>query len=630
MPEKAKNREHVAIESPNLVDEQAERLRELFPQAFSEGKVDFEKLRAALGDLADERPERYSFTWAGKRDAIRLLQTPSRATLVPCPQQSVNWDTTRHVFIEGENLEVLKLLYKSYAGRVKMIYIDPPYNTGNDFIYPDNFADPLDNYLRVTGQKADNGDLLTSNPETAGRYHSAWLSMMYPRLFLARQLLREDGIILVSIDDHEVHDLRMLMNEVFGHENFVACVVWQHSVQAKGYLGKFSLHHNYLLVYQRSEAFALQALKRREEHNKNYSNRDDDPKGPWRPGDVRNALYRPNLIFDIETPSGKVIRPPKNGWRWSRDTIQRKITSGEIVFSQDESRIIRKIYLADVQGRAPESVWFGKEVGTTREANDELKQLFSGESPYDTPKPTRLVRRMLEISTDGDCDHIVIDFFAGSCTTGHAVLAQNRHDGGSRRFVAVQVPEAIDESTPAGNVAARLGLATVADVGMERVRRAIAKLDTDSQGRLDFEDRAKPEDLGFRVYKLDKSNYRNWTGAEDNDPANLVKQMELFKNPLLPGWEPISVIHELAIKEGYDLSCRVEELPNETVETNVVHRVTDDDRGQSFLICLDDKLDPATPKALDLKKDDLLVCRDVALTDELAANLALQCRLKTI
>ncbi len=252
----------VAKTTPSLTDDQLAALQALMPQVFSEGKIDFERLRAALGDLADDRPERYSFSWAGKRDAIRMLQAPSRATLIPARDESLDFDATQNLFIEGDNLEVLKLLYKPYFGRVKMIYIDPPYNTGNDFVYPDNFADPLDAYLRLTGQKDSAGNLLTSNPETGGRYHSAWLSMMYPRLFMARQLLREDGVIFVSIDDHEVHNLRLLMNEIFGEENFVASIVWQKKYAASSDDQGIASMHDYILGYSRSNDYERGLLPR--------------------------------------------------------------------------------------------------------------------------------------------------------------------------------------------------------------------------------------------------------------------------------------------------------------------------------------------------------------------------------
>lgn len=297
-------KEAVATESVDVVAERTVALRELVPEAFGEGRLDLRSLAAALGESADESPERYSFTWAGKRDAIRLLQTPSRATLVPAPDESVNFDATENLFIEGDNLEVLKLLYKPYAGRVKMIYIDPPYNTGNDFIYPDNFADPLDTYLKLTGQKDGNGNLLTSNPETNGRYHSAWLSMMYPRLFVGRQLLSDDGFIFVSIDDHEVHNLRMLMNEVFGEENFVAEIVVQSNKRGQTYK-EIAKSHEYLLLYMRSGDPSLNELQK-DEGSLPY----EDSRGPYDLWELRNRNpkfgrhNRPNLYFPIYVAPG--------------------------------------------------------------------------------------------------------------------------------------------------------------------------------------------------------------------------------------------------------------------------------------------------------------------------------------
>jgi adenine-specific DNA-methyltransferase len=377
--------ERVADASPDFKAELLARLRDAAPEAFAEGKLDLDKLKSLVGDAAETSPERYSFSWAGKRDAIAMLQAPTRATLAPNRTASIDFDDAQHVFIEGENLEVLKVLYRSYFGRVKLIYIDPPYNTGNDFVYPDNFADPLDHYLRITGQKNGNGDYLSSQTERNGRFHSSWLSMMYPRLSLARQLLREDGVLFVTIDDTEITDLTLLLDQIFGEENKIGSIVWQHSVQPKGYIGRVSLQHNYILVYRKSDEFEIGSLSRTEEHNKNYSNPDKDPNGDWRAGDVRNALYRRNLIFPIQTPSGKTINPPKNGWRWSKQTIQKKIDSGEIIFSADETRIIRKIYLKNLEGRSPESIWFAKDVGSTREAVSELKGLFGGDTPFDTP-----------------------------------------------------------------------------------------------------------------------------------------------------------------------------------------------------------------------------------------------------
>ena len=316
-----------------------------------------------------------------------------------------------NLLIEGDNYHSLAVLNFTHREAVDLIYIDPPYNTGNnDFIYNDKFVDKEDSFR-----------------------HSKWLSFMEKRLKLARFLLKDTGAIFISIDDHEQAPLKMLCDEIFGEENFVATIIWQHSVQPKGYTDTFSVHHNYILCYQKSDQFELNALDRTEEHNKNYSNPDNDPRGFWRSGDVRNALYRPNLIYEIKTPSEKIIKPPENGWRWSKETIFEKIKSGEIIFSKDETRIVRKIYLDTLEGRAAETIWFGKDVGTTREAAQELKDFFNGDITFDTPKPSRLIKQIVKLSKNHNA--VVLDFFAGSGTTGQAVLDLNKEDGGKRNFI---------------------------------------------------------------------------------------------------------------------------------------------------------------------------------------------------
>jgi len=614
----------VERQSVDLVKENVARLKELVPEAISEGKVDFAKLKATLGEIVDDKPERYSFTWAGKRDAIRLLQVPSRATLKPCPEESANWETTKNLFIEGENLEVLKLLYKSYAGRVKMIYIDPPYNTGNDFVYPDDFADPLGSYLTMTGQKDAEGNLLTSNPETSGRYHSAWLSMMYPRLFVARQLLREDGAIFVSIDDHEVFDLRLLMNEVFGEENFVATVIWHKMDSPKNTAKHFSEDHDYVVVYARNaEMWRPDLLERSEGMLARYKNPDNDPRGPWLLSDLAARNFYAAGRYSITTPSGKVIPGPPAGsyWRVSKERFTELQQDNRIWWGMSgDNRPGIKRFLSEVkEGVVPQTYWSWKDVGSTRNAKQELSHLMkasAGEDLFITPKPVRLLHRILDIASDADS--IVLDFFAGSASTAHAILELNRQQCTNRQFVLVQLPE------PTG----RTDYPTIAEMGKERIRRVIEKLQDGSKGKLDLKDRETPEDLGFKVFKLTESNYREWKGVEDKDGQKYTDEMALFTDPLLPGWKPEDVIWEVALKEGYSLSSTVEALP--TVKSNQVFRVTDPDREQSFYVCLDDKLDDATAKTLMLGKEDLFVCRDAALTDEQAANLALQCKLKTI
>ncbi len=549
----------------NIVEENIQRLRELFPDAFTESsvegeprfKVDFDALREILGDYAEDAQERYRFTWNGKARARRIAQTPSTGTLRPCPEESVNWDSTQNLFIEGDNLEVLKLLQKSYHKRIKMIYIDPPYNTGKEFIYPDKFQDNLDTYLRYTGQIDTDGFKLSANAETSGRYHTNWLNMMLPRLRLARNLLRDDGVLFVSIDDIEVANLRKLCDEVFGEENLVAHIIWQHSVQPKGYTDIYSVHHNHILEYRRSEAYEIRALPRTEQDNKNYSNPDNDPRGDWRSGDVRNALLRPNLIYDIKTPSGKVISPPENGWRWSKETLQKKISDGEIFFSRDETRIIRKIYLADQDGRAPETIWFGKDVGVTRKGASELKELFDGKAPFDTVKPTPLIRRMMHVA-GVQANDLCLDFFAGSCSTAHAVASE-----GQGRFIVVQLPEQVDDNLPHGKAARELGLTNIAEIGKERIRRVIKKIEaeqaqksTDAEGRLPGTSEAVPElDLGFKVFKLDASNIKPWDADFDNLDQALFNSVENIK----PDRSEMDVLYELLLKIGLDLAVPIEE-----------------------------------------------------------------------
>jgi adenine-specific DNA-methyltransferase len=355
-------------------------------------------------------------------------------------EQCVGATPWRNLIIEGDNYDALRYLRMTFAGQVKCIFIDPPYNTGNrDFIYNDHFVNSEDSWR-----------------------HSTWCEFIYQRLVLAKELLREDGVIFVSIDDNEIFPMGLLMRRVFGENNFIANFIWQHSVQPKGYGGKVSVHHNYILAFSRSAAFVLKDNPRKEEHNVSYANPDNDPKGLWRSGDVRNALYRPNLIYDLATPSGKIIKPPPKGWRWSKDTMAEKIRTGEVVFRADETKILRKIYLDNQGGRPVESLWFGDDVGTTREASQELKNIFEGESPFGTPKPTRLIKRIIQICCDPS--DLVLDFFGGSGTTAQAVLEQNKEDGGNRRFILVSNSEATAEE-PEKNICR--------DICAERVRRVI-------------------------------------------------------------------------------------------------------------------------------------------------------------
>jgi len=626
--------EAVATTSADFLAEQIGRLKELFPEAFTEGKVDWDKLRATLGDLVDDGPERYTFTWAGKRDAIRLLQTPTRATLVPCREESVSFDQTQHLFIEGDNLEVLKLLYKPYFGRVKMIYIDPPYNTGNDFIYPDNYADPLATYLQLTGQQDAEGNLLTSNPETSGRYHSAWLSMMYPRLFLARQLLREDGVIFVSIDDHEVHNLRLVMNEVFGEENSIAQLVWKKKYTGGKHTHYFVDMHEYILCYAKAKALLPEILMDRPDSEKTKFVHEDEhvsSRGRYYVRPLKsNLAARPTLVYPIEMPDGTAITTQ---WIVSEPTFRQLLTEERIEFRRKRSgeyQVHKKYYETDGEGKVkvPSLI----ENISNIDAKQELKEIFDisegRENVLYTVKPTQLIKHIADPFL-GPKD-IALDFFAGSCTTAQAVLEVNREDGGNRQFIMVQLPEPADEDSPARNA----GYETIADIGKERIRRVIAQMQREREGQLPLETRETPEDLGFKVFKLAPSNYQLWRGVGEDTPDAYAEQMEHFTDPLVDGWTAENVIYEVALKEGYGLNCRIEPisppLTSGVGARATVYRVTDPDKEQSFTICLDNAIGLENLSALNLEKDDLFICRDVALDDEAAANLALQCRLKTI
>jgi len=616
--------ESVEKASPDLVADRTEQLRQLFPEVFSEGRVDFDKLKVALGEGIDTQSERYTFAWAGKRDAIRTLQTPSRATLIPFPKESINFEDAQNLFIEGENLEVLKLLYKSYYRQVKMIYIDPPYNTGNDFIYPDDYAFPLDAYLKLTGQVDDNGTVLTSKLDKSGRFHSAWLSMMYPRLFLARQLLQDDGVIFVSIDDNEVHNLRMLLNEIFGEENFVANIIWEKKYSPQNDARWFSDTHDHILVYARNkETWRPLLLPRTEAANARYVNLDNDPRGPWKSSDFSVKSYSAKYDYPIQTPSGRIVHPPESRcWSVSKEQFERLVADKRIWFGPNGNNMPSiKRFLSEVQeGMVAKTLWHREEVGDNQEAKQEMKALLNGlEVVFDTPKPIRLLKRMLQLATKSNEDALVLDFFAGSCSLAQAVMELNCEDNGNRRFIMIQLPEATgDQAFP-----------TIADMGKERIRRAINKLQQEKASKLDFSASEPSDDhLSFRVFKMAPSHYRYWDDRDGQDVETYASQMALFVDPLTPNWKAQDVIWEVALKEGLGLNAHIEQVSG--IDGNTTYRVTDQDTQQSFFICLDDVLKQETIKELGLTKDQLFVCRDVALDDELAANLALQSRLKTI
>ncbi|MFN6145258.1 MAG: site-specific DNA-methyltransferase, partial [Planctomycetota bacterium] len=505
--------EEFDLRSLDLAAEKRAELLRLFPECATEGgKVDFERLKAALGEQIDAGKERYGLTWPGKAACFQTIQRPSLATLRPKPGESVDFDTTQNVIIEGDNLEVLKLLQKSYLGKVKMIYIDPPYNTGNDFIYPDNYTESLKTYLEYTGQVDGEGRKFSTNTEADGRFHSKWLNMMYPRLYLARNLLREDGVIFISIDDHEVENLRRLCGEVVGEEGFLGCITWQKKYAPANDTIDFSATHDYVAVYARSRKVGdlgeflatLNREPRTEAMNDAYSNPDGDPRGVWKAGDYtcnKTAEERPNLYYPIIHPKTKQeIWPKKTAvWRYSKEAHARHVAEGRVWWGANgDNRVPAfKRLLTEVGGVVAQTVWLWKDVGHTDEARKGLASLLSdgGDSVFDTPKPVSLIAKMLALATSKEND-IILDFFAGSGTTAHAVLEQNKKDGGNRKFLLVQLPE------PTG----RTDYPTIADITKERVRRVIKNLNDADKGQLRSANDPKP-DRGFRVFQLAPSNF---------------------------------------------------------------------------------------------------------------------------
>jgi adenine-specific DNA-methyltransferase len=604
--------------SADILTENIERLKTLFPEAVTEGKIDFYVLKQLLGNSVDEREEKYGLNWHGKRCARQLALTPSTGTLRPCPEDSVDWDTTQNIVIEGDNLEVLKLLQKSYAGKVKIIDIDPPYNTGKDFVYPDDFHDNIKNYLELTGQ-VEGGKKISSNTEASGRFHTDWLNMMYPRMKLERNLLRDDGAIFVTIDDNEVHNLRMLLNEVFGEENFVAQVEWQKRYTRSNNTDDFTSVIDHICVYQKSDAFKVNLLARDEAADARFTNPDNDPRGPWKATPFLNQVAperRPNLCYPITNPqTGKISNPDKKAWRYEKSVFEKLLAENRLYWGKEGTRDVPdiKTFLSEVrEGMTPINFWSHQYAAHTDQANREIKELF-GEKIFDTPKPVLLVQRMLEHGTQGN--DIVLDFFAGTGTTGHAVMAQNAKDGKSRRFIVVQLPEPLDPDDSGQKVAAdfcdKLGKPrTIAEITKERLRRAGKKIREENP--------MFAGDIGFRVFKLDTTNIRAWEPDRENLSQTLLDSVEHLKTDR----SEADILYELLLKLGLDLCVPMEQ---KTIASKTVHSIG----AGTLLVCLApqvsrEDVEPlalgivAWHKALAPAGESAVVFRDGAFVDDVA------------
>lgn len=573
----------VKMTTPDGVTENIEKLAALFPAAVTEMRgedgtlrkgIDFEKLRQLLSRDIVEGGERYEFSWVGKKAAMAEAARPTTETLRPVKADSRNWDTTENLYIEGDNLAALKILQESYLGKVKMIYIDPPYNTGNDFIYKDNTTHTQYEEDTRMGLFDDDDNHLFKNTDSNGRFHSDWCSMIYSRLLLARNMLTPDGVIFISIDDNELENLKKCCEEVFGESNFLANVIWKHTQQSKNDEPHFSRQYNHILIYAKEKnALSNFYFERTESDNKNYSNPDSDPKGLWRSGDVRSPNYRKTLCYTISAPNGNIIQPPANGWRWSEDSLKEKLSTGEIKFKSDNSGIIRKIYLCDQPGRTPENLWEGPQFGTTRQAAAVIKDLFNGIQVFDTPKPHELIEKMLQIASDKTS--FILDFFSGSATTAHAVMQLNAEDGGHRKFIMVQLSEPCDEKSEAY----KAGYKNICEIGKERIRRAGDKIKAEHPDA--------DLDIGFRVFRVDSSNMRDvyykpeeFTQTMLGEAVSNIKpdrtDLDLLYACLLDCGVPIHLPHTTTTVDGCTIhnvdngalmACFDEHIPHSVIRT---------------------------------------------------------------
>ena len=609
--------------SANIVADNLAQLKALFPELVTESAngtaINVDVLKSLVGDqTVSDADEKYGLNWHGKKKARQIALTPSTGTLRPCPEESVDWETTQNLMIEGDNLEVLKLLQKSYGnngGQVKLIYIDPPYNTGKDFVYPDNFQDNIKNYLELTGQ-TEGGAKLSTNTDASGRFHTDWLNMIYPRLKLAKNLLREDGVVFVSIADHEIHNLRAVMNEVFGEENFIASVIWQKVFAPKNSARHFSEDHDYIVVYAKNaEAWTPRLLPRSEEMEARYGNLDNDERGPWASDNLTARNFYGAGTYSVTCPSGRVIEGPPSGtyWRVSKEKFDELDRDNRIWWGNDGNNMPRlKRFLSDVQGgRVPQTLWTYDEVGHTQEAKKELIATVdfpNSDVVFDTPKPTRLLRRILQIATSPECNDLIVDFFAGTGSTMDAVFQQNAEDGGNRRCILVQLPEPLPGAESAG-------WTSIADITKARLRGAGKRVKENSP--------LFKGDVGFRVFKLDTSNIRAWNPTVNDLKSSLFDHLEHLE----AGRSSDDILYEILLKLGLDLCVPIEKREIAGKQINSV--------GAGVLMaCLDESIKAAEVEALALGLvawreeqgtvgDTTAVFRDSAFENDVAkSNLA--------
>ncbi|MBQ8672964.1 MAG: site-specific DNA-methyltransferase [Bacteroides sp.] len=603
--------EKLTMQSHDVIGSNTRKIAELFPHCVTERKgkdgkpelaIDFEKLQAELSnELIGEGEERYQFTWPDKRKAVREANVSTTSTLRPCHEESVDFDNTQNLYIEGDNLEVLKVLRETYLGKVKMIYIDPPYNTGNDFVYNDDFSMSKDEYETNIGLFDDDGNRLFKNTESNGRFHTDWLNMIYPRLKVARDLLAEEGVIFISIDDNEVENLRKVCDEIFGENNFLAQVIWERAFAPVNLKKHFSESHDYIICYAKHiDNCVCNGLPRSTETDNRYANPDNDKRGPWTSGDLSVGPVIREKVYEIITPSGRSVLPP-NGycWRLDRNTFNKYVQDNRIWFGEKGDNVPRiKRFLSEVkQGITPMTVWKFTDVGSSQDAAKALKKLFDDKAYFDYPKSISLMTRCLLLYTSSDS--LILDFFSGSATTAHAVMKLNAEDGGNRKFIMVQLPEKTDEKSEAY----KAGYKNICEIGKERIRRAGKKVKEEAglQGQ--------NLDTGFRVLKLDSSNMEDvyYTPAE-------FEMGSLFAENVKADRTSEDLLFQVMLDLGVELSAQIknEKLGIKNGRTITVHNVDDG----YLMACFDRDIDEATITEIAKRKPIYFVMRDASASND--------------
>ncbi len=601
------------MQSSNGVEDNIMKIAQLFPDCVTEtvdersGQpkhlIDFEKLKQNLSDsVMSERAERYQFTWPDKSKAILLANSPINATLRPCREDSIDFDNTQNLYIEGDNLDVLKCLKETYLHKVKMIYIDPPYNTGNDFVYEDDFAQSSEEYLANSGQFDEQGNRMFTNAESNGRFHTDWLNMIYPRLKVARDLLTDDGVIFISIDDTEVENLRKVCDEVFGEQNFIATLVWERAYSPKNDAKFISNSHDYILMFaKRIDSFHIGRLERTAEANARYSNPDNDPRGDWKPSDMSVKTYNAECDYPITCPSGRVVEPPAGRcWRLSRNAFRERLQDNRIWFGTDGNSVpCIKRFLRELKfdGMAPTSILFYKEVGHSQEGAKEVTALFGDKGVFDGPKPVRLLQRLLTLANLKD-DSIVLDFFSGSASTAHAVMKMNAEKQKHCPFIMVQLPEHISEKKK------EQGYETVCEIGKERIRRAGKKIKEESP--LTTQDL----DTGFRVLKLDSTNMQDiYYSPKDISQADLFSQVDNVK----PDRTGEDLLFQVMLELGATLDSKIETT---TVAGKTIYNVA-----EGYLVaCFDPDVTDDVVKSIAQMQPAYAVLRDTSMKDDSTAT----------